>query len=78
MADAFPGNFAWSNATMVTAGMAPYGAVSAEEIDQAVKELSSRKDQNPAEAWREVWCDLGERIAKVDAQIGRASCRERV
>ena len=25
--DHFPGNFMWSNATLVTQGMAPYGAV---------------------------------------------------
>ena len=30
--DSFPGNFQWSNATLVCKGMAPYGAVSLEEI----------------------------------------------
>ena len=31
----FPGNFAWSNAALVTKAMAPYGAVALAEIDQA-------------------------------------------
>jgi hypothetical protein len=28
--DSFPGNFQWSNATLVCKGMAPYGAVALE------------------------------------------------
>ena len=32
--DHFPGNFSWSNATMVTKGMAPYGVVAIGEIER--------------------------------------------
>ena len=68
MADAFPGNFAWSNAAMVTKGMAPYGAVSEAEIAEAIEKLKPR--QGEPDAWREAWCELGERIAKVDLLRG--------
>ena len=32
--DHFPDNFTYSNATLVTKGMAPYGAVALDEIDR--------------------------------------------
>jgi hypothetical protein len=32
--DHFPENFTWSNAMLVTKGMAPYGAVALEEIER--------------------------------------------
>ena len=58
----FPGNFAWSNAALVTKGMAPYGAVALGEIDQACEKLKTR--QGEADAWREEWCALGERVER--------------
>ena len=39
--DEFPGNFMWSNATLVTKGMAPYGAVALGEIDQVCEDRKS-------------------------------------
>ena len=60
--DEFPGNFAWSNAALVTKGMAPYGAVALAEIDQACERLKTR--QGEADAWREEWCALGERVER--------------
>jgi dienelactone hydrolase len=56
----FPGNFAWSNAALVTKAMAPYGAVALAEIDQACEKLKSR--QSEPDAWREEWCALGARV----------------
>jgi pimeloyl-ACP methyl ester carboxylesterase len=56
----FPGNFAWSNAALVTKGMAPYGAVALAEMDPVFQRLSSR--QNEADAWREEWSALGARV----------------
>jgi pimeloyl-ACP methyl ester carboxylesterase len=55
--DHFPGNFLWSNATLVIKGMAPYGAVSLEEIDRACERLKTR--QGEPNAWWEEWDALG-------------------
>ncbi|MGE5523645.1 MAG: alpha/beta hydrolase family protein [Rhodospirillaceae bacterium] len=62
----FPGNFAWSNAAMVTKGMAPYGAVAMAEIDRVCERLRSR-EQEP-DAWREEWCRMGERLEAIARQ----------
>ncbi len=40
--DHFPGNFMWSNATLVCKGMAPYGAVAIGEIDRICERLAAR------------------------------------
>jgi dienelactone hydrolase len=56
----FPGNFAWSNAALVTKGMAPYGAVALAEIDEVCGKLKAR--QSEPDAWREEWCALGRRL----------------
>jgi len=56
----FPGNFAWSNAALVTKGMAPYGAVALAEIDTVCEKLKNR--QSEPDAWREEWCALGRRL----------------
>ena len=61
--DHFPGNFMWSNATLVTKGMAPYGAVAMGEIDEICERLRPR--QNEPDAWREEWCAMGARLEKV-------------
>ena len=62
----FPGNFAWSNAALVTKGMAPYGAVALAEIERACERLRPR--QAEPDAWREEWCALGERLEKRAAE----------
>ena len=62
----FPGNFAWSNAALVTKGMAPYGAVALAEIERACERLRPR--QAEPDAWREEWCTLGERLEKRAAE----------
>jgi alpha-beta hydrolase superfamily lysophospholipase len=59
----FPTHFQWSNATLVTKGMAPYGAVALGEIDWVVQRLHARIDQ--PEAWWEEW-------SRVAAQVERA------
>jgi dipeptidyl aminopeptidase/acylaminoacyl peptidase len=61
----FPGNFVWSNATLVTKGMAPYGAVALGEIDEVCERLAPRQGQ-PA-AWAEEWCAMGRRLEAVAA-----------
>ncbi len=39
--DEFPGNFAWSNAALVTKGMAPYGAVAlGERLERRAREAA--------------------------------------
>lgn len=58
----FPGNMIWSNACLVTKGMAPYGAVALEEIDQVCERLRLR--ENEPDAWREEWCAMGMRLEK--------------
>jgi dipeptidyl aminopeptidase/acylaminoacyl peptidase len=59
----FPGNMNWSNAALVTKGMAPYGAVALGEIDEVCERLKSR--QNEPDAWREEWCAMAARLEKV-------------
>ena len=60
--DHFPGNFMWSNATLVTKGMAPYGAVALGEIDVVCERLKAR--ENEPSAWWEEWCAMGGRLEK--------------
>jgi alpha-beta hydrolase superfamily lysophospholipase len=61
--DEFPGNFVWSNATLVTKGMAPYGAVALAEIDEVCERLRSRQGQ--PDAWTEEWSAMGRRLEAV-------------
>jgi fermentation-respiration switch protein FrsA (DUF1100 family) len=67
----FPGNFAWSNAALVTKGMAPYGAVAMGEIDRVCERLRTRQQEQ--DAWREEWCLMGKRLelAAQDAVAGK-------
>ena len=59
----FPGNLNWSNAALVTKGMAPYGAVALGEIDEVCERLLAR--QSEPDAWREEWCAMASRLEKV-------------
>lgn len=59
----FPGNMVWSNACLVTKGMAPYGAVALGEIDEVCERLRLRQDE--PDAWREEWCAMGARLETV-------------
>jgi alpha-beta hydrolase superfamily lysophospholipase len=61
--DHFPGNFMWSNATLVTKGMAPYGAVALGEIDEVCERLRQR--QGEPNAWWEEWCAMAARLEKL-------------
>ena len=58
----FPGNFNWSNAALVTKGMAPYGAVALGEIDDVCERLMQR--QSEPDAWEQEWCAMGARLEK--------------
>jgi dipeptidyl aminopeptidase/acylaminoacyl peptidase len=59
----FPGNFNWSNAALVTKGMAPTGAVALGEIDDVCERLMGR--QHEPDAWEEEWCRMGARLEKL-------------
>ncbi len=59
----FPGNFVWSNAALVTKGMAPYGAVALGEIDEVCERLKQR--QSEPDAWCEEWSAMASRLEKV-------------
>src|SRR3954469_12419807 len=59
----FPGNFNWSNAALVTKGMAPYGAVAMGEIDEVCERLLQR--QHEPDAWEQEWCRMGARLENV-------------
>jgi dienelactone hydrolase len=68
--DSFPGNFQWSNATLVCKGMAPYGAVALEEIERICERLRARGPQDP-EAWPQEWCSEAGRIERLaDSSAG--------
>jgi pimeloyl-ACP methyl ester carboxylesterase len=55
-----PDNIVWSNAILVTKGMAPYGAVAMGEIDQVCEKLRAR--QAEPQAWWEEWRAMGARL----------------
>ena len=61
--DHFPDNFAWSNATLVCKGMAPYGAVALGEIDAIAQRLSRRAGE--PDAWWQEWCATAERLERL-------------
>jgi dipeptidyl aminopeptidase/acylaminoacyl peptidase len=71
--DEFPGNFVWSNATLVTKGMAPYGAVAMAEIDEVCERLRPR--QGEPHAWAEEWSAMGRRL-EAEADAAAADGRE--
>ena len=61
--DEFPGNFVWSNAALVTKGMAPYGAVALAEIDEVCERLRPRQQEADTwRAWAEEWSRMGRRL----------------
>jgi dienelactone hydrolase len=62
--DSFPGNFQWSNATLVCKGMAPYGAVAIEEIERVCERLRARGSQD-TDAWWQEWCAIAEKNEKL-------------
>jgi alpha-beta hydrolase superfamily lysophospholipase len=66
----FPQNYQWSNATLITKGMAPYGAVALGEIDEIVLRLHQRAEE-PA-AWWEEWCAMAERVEKLGDEAAAA------
>jgi alpha-beta hydrolase superfamily lysophospholipase len=68
--DHFPGNFMWSNATLVCKGMAPYGAVALGEIDWVVQKLHQRA--NEPQAWHEEWCAVADKVAAAGDAAAKA------
>src|SRR5438046_9301372 len=58
----FPGNLTWSNAALVTKGIAPYGAGALGEIDEVCEKLKAR--QGEADAWREEWRAMARRLER--------------
>jgi alpha-beta hydrolase superfamily lysophospholipase len=69
--DSFPKNYQWSNATSITKGMAPWGAVALGEVDEVVQRLHQRAAE--PQAWWEEWCAMAERMEK----FGDAAAAER-
>lgn len=70
----FPGNLLWSNACLMTKGMAPYGgSVALGEIDEACQRLMAR--QHEPDAWREEWCAMGARLEKVADRAAAEGCQ---
>lgn len=66
--ESFPENHQWSNATLVTKGMAPWGAVALGEIDQIIQALHARADE--PHAWWEEWGGMAERCeAEADKAV---------
>jgi dienelactone hydrolase len=62
--DHFGENFSWSNATMVTKGMAPYGVVCLGEIERIGEKLIARgNDPADKEAWWQEWCAMGDHVS---------------
>jgi dienelactone hydrolase len=69
----FLGNFVWSNAALVTKGMAPYGAVALGEVDEVIERL--KESQHEPDAWQEEWCRMGARLEKVGDEAEAAGHR---
>jgi len=67
--DHFPGNFMWSNATLVCKGMAPYGAVAIGEIDRICERLAARGMDDP-DAWWQEWSSMAEKNEKLADDAG--------
>jgi dienelactone hydrolase len=69
----FGSNFSWSNATMVTKGMAPYGVVCLGEIERIGDRLIARgNDPADKEAWWQEWCAMGDHVARMaDAAMAK-------
>jgi alpha-beta hydrolase superfamily lysophospholipase len=60
--DSFPKNYQWSNAALITKGMAPTGSVALGEIDEVVQRLHERA--NEPQAWWDEWCAMAGRMEK--------------
>jgi hypothetical protein len=59
-------NFSWSNATMVTEGMAPYGVVAIGEIERVgIKLIERGNDPTDKDAWYQEWCAMADHVAKL-------------
>ena len=71
--DQFGDNFSWSNATMVTKGMAPYGVVCLGEIERIGEKLIARgNDPANKEAWWQEWCAMADHVAALaDAAMAK-------
>lgn len=68
--DHFPDNFAWSNATLVCKGMAPYGAIAIGEIDRIGQRLQARAGE--PDAWWQEWCAMAERLERLADEAAAA------
>ncbi|MEI8035759.1 MAG: alpha/beta fold hydrolase [Betaproteobacteria bacterium] len=67
------GNMVWSNAILVTKGMAPYGAVALGEIDQVCEKLRLR--QKEESAWWEEWQEMADRLKNRADSLEKAGHR---
>jgi dienelactone hydrolase len=71
--DHFGDNYSWSNATMVTKGMAPYGVVALGEVERIGEKLIARgNDPSDKEAWWQEWCAMGDHVVALgDAAMAK-------
>lgn len=63
--DHFSDNYNWSNATLVTKGMAPYGAVALNDIDRIGERLSARAGD--PDAWWQEWSAMAGHVEQLAA-----------
>lgn len=68
--ESFPEHHQWSNATLVTKGMAPWGAVALGEIDQIIQALHKR--QGEPDAWKQEWCGMAARLEETADEAAAA------
>ncbi len=65
----FPGNAKWSNAIQIVKGMAPYGAVSLEEVDRVGARMTARAGEGDLDTvWKEEWARMADAVASLADQ----------
>ena len=69
--DEFPGNFLWSNATLIIKGMAPYGVVALDELERVCERLRVR--QGEPEAWRDEWGAMAAKLEIIADEAAKES-----
>ena len=64
---------AWSNATLICKGMAPYGVVALGEIDRIGARLKGREGDSAA--WRDEWCKMAAHVERLAEEADKAGHR---
>ena len=62
----FPSNAKWSNAIQIVKGMAPWGAVSLEEVDRVAARMTARAGESDLDTvWKQEWAAMADTVAAV-------------